>query len=161
MSASAPGLGDRADEGLDTAVVTAQLEDLLDEGAVLGLELAEPVVGLDAVAPLLDLDEEAASRVGLGGARDTAVQALERHCRRAARQPDAVRHACDGAHGRVLPLVLRHEQNTFLVADVDGQRHVHVWEDDDVVEWDEQQLAHDLVHAPLRHSSASWYKKYS
>ena len=35
------GLGDRADEGGDTAVVAAQLEDLLDDRAVLGLELAD------------------------------------------------------------------------------------------------------------------------
>src|SRR5207245_227540 len=34
-------LGDRADEGRDAPVVAAQLEDLLDDGAVLGLELAD------------------------------------------------------------------------------------------------------------------------
>ena len=34
------GIRDRADEGADAAVVAAQLEDLLDDGAVLALELA-------------------------------------------------------------------------------------------------------------------------
>ena len=40
MSASAPGMGDGADEGADAAVVAAQLEDLLHHRAVLALELA-------------------------------------------------------------------------------------------------------------------------
>ena len=38
-------LGDRADEGRDPAIVAAQLEDLLDHGAVLALELADALVG--------------------------------------------------------------------------------------------------------------------
>ena len=148
MSASAPGAGDRADERLDAPVVAAQLEDLLDDRAVLGLELARPLVGRDAVLPLLDLDEQAPLRVGLRRARDAAVQPLDRDGGGAARQPDAVGHAGDGADRGVLALVLRHEQHALLVADLDGQRHVHVGEDDDVVERDEQQLGHGSVHTP-------------
>ena len=53
------GLADRAEEGLDPSVVAAQLEDLLDDRAVLGLELADALVGAIAVAALLDLDEAA------------------------------------------------------------------------------------------------------
>ena len=70
------GLGDRADEGGDAAVVAAQLEDLLDDGAVLALELADAAVGRLLVGPLLDLDEEASLRVGRRGAGDAAVQAV-------------------------------------------------------------------------------------
>ena len=152
-------VGDRADEGLDAPVVAAQLEDLLDDGAVLGLELAGALVGRNAVLALLDLDEQAALRVGLGRARDAAVQALERHGDGAAGQPDAVGHARDGADGGVLALVLGHEQHTLLVADVDRQRHVHVGEDDDVVEWDEQQLAHDRITLlrRSRYKNYTWY----
>ena len=120
----------------------AQLEDLLDDRAVLGLELARPLVGRDAVLPLLDLDEQAPLRIGLRRSRDAAVQPLDRDGGGAARQPDAVGHAGDGADRGVLALVLRHEQHAVLVADLDGQRHVHVGEDDDVVERDEQQLCH-------------------
>ena len=142
MSASGPGSRDRADEGLDAAVVAAQLEDLLDDRAILGLELACALVGGDAVLALLDLDEQPALGVGLGRARNAAVEALDRDGDGAAGQPDAVGHARDGPHRRVLPLVLRHEQDAILVADVDRQRDVHVGEDDDVVERDEQQLGH-------------------
>ena len=102
-----------------------------------------PVVGALAVAALLDLDEEPSLRVGLGRARDTAVQPLERDRGRAAGQPDAVGDRGHRADGCVLTARLGDEQHALLVADLDGQGHVHVGEDDDVVEWDEQQLAHD------------------
>ena len=69
-------LGDRADEGGDAAVVAAQLEDLLDDRAVLALELADAAVGRLRVGPLLDVDEEAALRIGGGGAGDAAVQSF-------------------------------------------------------------------------------------
>ena len=141
-------VADRADERLDAPVVAAQLEDLLDDRAILGLELARALVGRDAVLPLLDLDEQATLRVGLRRSRDAAVQALDRDRDGAARQPDAVGHARDGADRGVLALVLRHEQHAVLVADLDRQRHVHVGEDDDVVERDEQQLGHGSVHTP-------------
>ena len=113
----------------------------------------------DAVGPLLDLDEQAALRVGLGGAGDASVQPLERDRDGAAGQPHAVGHARDGADGGVLALVLRHEQHALFVADVDRQRHVHVGEDDDVVQWDEQQLAH--VWFTLLSTLASRYQKYT
>ena len=61
-------LGDRADEGRDPAVVAAQLEDLLDDRAVLPLELARAPVGALVVGALLDLDAQPPARVGLGGA---------------------------------------------------------------------------------------------
>ena len=112
------------------------------------LEMTGALVGRHVVLALLDLDEQPALRVGLGRAGDAAVQALDRDRDGASRQPDAVGHARDRPDGGVLPLVLGHEENTVLVADVDRQRHVHVGEDDDVVERDEQQLGHDRIHAP-------------
>ena len=48
----------------------------------------------------------------------------------------------DGADARVLAVVPRHEQDALLTRNVDRERHVHVGEDNDVVQWDEQQLAH-------------------
>ena len=56
------GLGDRAQEGGDAAVVAAQLEDLLDDGAVLALELARAAVDGHVVGVLVDLDAQAAAR---------------------------------------------------------------------------------------------------
>ena len=155
------GLRDRADERLDAPVVATVLEDLLDHGAVLGLELARSLVGGRRVAPLLDVDEQAALRVGLGGAGDPAVEPFERDRDGAARQPDAVGHARDGADRGVLALVLGDEQHALLVADLDRQRHVHVREDDDVVERDEQELGHRGSLLLGRHSRFSRYKKDS
>ena len=55
------GLGDRADERRDAAVVAAHLEDLLDDRAVLALELLDAAVhGLLLVGPLVDLDAQLA-----------------------------------------------------------------------------------------------------
>ena len=137
------GLGDRADEGGDAPVVAAQLEDLLDDGAILGLERADGLADRRLVGPLLGLDEQTALGVALGRARDRAVQAVQRDGRAAAGQPDTIRHLGDGADLRVLALVLGHEEHALLVADVDRQRDAHVGEDDDVVERDEQELAHN------------------
>ena len=145
------GLGDRADEGGDAAVVAAQLEDLLDDGAVLALELADAAVGRLLVGPLLDLDEEASLRVGRRGAGDSAVEAVQRDGATAAGEADAVGDLGDGADLRVLVVVLGHEQHAILVADVDGEGDVHVGEDDDVFQRDEQKacgvrvLAHDSL----------------
>ena len=135
-------LGDRADERLDAPVVAAQLEDLVDDGAVLDLELADHVAGRGHVGVLLDLDQQPTLDVGLGGAGDAAVQPLERDGGAAAGKSHAVGDDGDRADGGVRAVALRDEQHALLVADLDGQRDVHVREDDDVVEGDEQQLAH-------------------
>jgi len=50
-------LRDRANEGRDPAVVSAQLEDLLHDRAVLALELADSPFGGLVVGALLDVDE--------------------------------------------------------------------------------------------------------
>ena len=132
-------LADRAHERRDAAVVAAQLEDLLDGRAVLGLELA----GLDArrllVGPLGDLDPEVPLRVGVRRAELGAVQAGEVHRPAAAGHADALADLGDRAHLRVLALVPRDEQHLLLVADVDGDRDVHVREDDEVVQRYEEQ----------------------
>ena len=60
----------------------------------------------------------------------------------AAGQADALADLGDGADLRVLALVPRHEEHALLVADVGGDGDVHVREDDDVVQRNEQQRAH-------------------
>ena len=60
MSASAPGSVIERRNARDAAVVAAQLEDLLDDRAVLALELARSGRGGGVVVgPLLDLDAQA------------------------------------------------------------------------------------------------------
>ena len=61
---------------------------------------------------------------------------------RAAGQPHAIGDFRHRANGRVRALVLRHEQHAVGVADVDRQGHVHVREDDGVL----QRNQHDLVN---------------
>ena len=79
-------------------------------------------------------------RVGVRGADHGAVQAVERDGAAAAGQADAVADLGDGADGRVLVLVPRHEHDAVLVADVDRQGDVHAGEHDGVLERDEQQI---------------------
>ena len=144
------GLADRADERRDTAVVAAQLEDLLDGRAVLALELA----GLDArrllVGALDDLDAQVPLRVGVGGAELGAVQAVQGDGAAAAGHADALADLGDRADLRVLAFVARDEQHALLVvADVDGDRDVHVREDDEVVQRYEEQRAHAITNFPF------------
>jgi hypothetical protein len=122
----------------DPAVVAAQLEDLLDDGSILALELSDRRVGRFVVAALLDLDEQPARGIRLGGAGETAVQAREGDRTPATRQAYSIGHLGDRPNARVGALVLRHEQHTLLVAHVDGQRHGHAREDHDVFQRDEQ-----------------------
>ena len=86
------GLADRAQPGADAVVDPAQLEDLLDDGAVLALELARAAVDGNVVGRLGHLDPEAAGVVAVGGARDAAGDAGELDGPAAAGQPDAVGH---------------------------------------------------------------------
>ena len=66
-------LGDRAQELADASgSASPQLEDLLDDRAVLGLELARLDGRRRLVGPLLDLDEQPAVARGLGGAEQRA-----------------------------------------------------------------------------------------
>ena len=78
-------LGDRADEGADAAVVAAQLEDLLDDGAVLALEVGGQLRRRRDVGALVDLDAQHAVLVAVGAAGDAAVQRVERRSRRVPR----------------------------------------------------------------------------
>ena len=87
----------------------------------------------------VDLDPEVPLRVGVGRAELGAVQALEVDRPAAAGHAHALAHLGDGADLRVLALVPRDEQHALLVADVDGDGHVHVREDDEVVERYEEQ----------------------
>jgi hypothetical protein len=136
------GLADRAHERLDAAVVTAQLEQLLDDCAVLALQLARAAVDRLGVGVVLDLNVELAVGRGRGGAGDAAVQAGQDDGVAAAGQAHAVAHVGDGADVGERALVARDEQDALLLADVYGQRHRHRREDDDVLEGDQQQSAH-------------------
>ena len=140
------GLADRAQERADALVDAAQLEDLLDHGAVLALEVARAAVDGDVVGSLGHLDAQAAEVVGVRRAGDAAGDAGELHGARAAGQADAVGHLGDGADLGELAVMARDEQDALLVADVDGKRHVHGGEDHGVVQRDENQRGHLKLH---------------
>ena len=134
------GLGDRAHEVVHPLVGLAQVEDLLDDGAVLTLQLG----GLDPrralVGPFVDLDAQPAVGAGVGCARDPAVQSGQGDRAAAARQPHRPGHLGDGADGGVLAVAYRDEEDPLGLADLDGQRDRHVGEDDAVLERDQQQI---------------------
>ena len=147
------GLGDGAQERADALVGAARLEDLLDGGAVLALEVTGAPVDRNGVGSLLDLDAQAAEGIGAGGAGDAAHLAGEGHGAAAAGQPDAIGDVRDRPDLRELRPVTGHEQHALVVADVHGQRHVHRGEHDRVVEGDEQKRGHEVglpFHSHLR-----------
>ena len=143
------GLVDRAQELADPRVGVAQLEDLLDDRAVLGLELARLDGRRRLVGLLLDLDVESAAGAGLGGAEQRrGAGPVSVTTVRAAGQAAALVDLGDRADLRVVALVARHEQHALLVAGVERQGDRHVREDDGVVQWNEQVFLHGGTHAP-------------
>ncbi len=138
------GLVDRAQEPGRAPVVAAQLEDLLDHGAVGGLQLADPSVALDGVRVGGHLDAQpgavGAARPGL-----PAVHPGELHGGHAVRHPGPARDVGDGADRGEVPVVARDEQDllALLGADLGGRHHeAHPGEDHVVVDGDQQQLGH-------------------
>ncbi len=136
------GLDDGAQELADAVVGAAELEDLLDHGAVLALGGAGAPVDGDVVRGLRHLDAQAPGGVGVGGARDAAGDAGELHGAAAAGQADAVGDLGDRAHLGELAVVAGDEQHALLVTRVDGEGHIHGGEDDGVVEGEEQERGH-------------------
>ena len=138
------GIADRAQERADPLVRAAQLEDLLDDRAVLALEVAGGPVDRHVVGVLGDLDHEAAGGVGVCGTRDTAGDAGQGDGAAATREPDVVGDLGDRADLGELALVAGDEQHSLLVADADGKRHIHGGEDHRVVQRDEQERCHGV-----------------
>ncbi len=138
MSASAPASVIARRNSRTRSSALAQVEDLLDDGAVLALELAGLYGRRVLVLALLDLGAKPAEGVGVGGADDAAVQALEAHGVHSAPDAHVLGDLGDGADGGVFVLVPRDEHHALLVADVDGEGHVHAREDDGVLERDKQ-----------------------
>ena len=134
-----PGLGDGAHEGGDPAVVAAQLEDLLDHGAVLALEVAGAPVDGDVVGMRLDLHAQSARGVGTGGSDAGSVRAVEMNGSAPAGQADALDHVGHRPDACKLVALAGHEHDALLGADLDGQRQGHVREDDGVIDRDEQE----------------------
>ncbi len=153
------GLGDRADEGRDAAVVAAQLEDLLDRCTVLTLELTDASVCGVGVRALLDVDEE--TPLGIGGrcAGNATVQPVQRNRATAAGKSDPIGDLGDGPHLREAVVVLGHEQHALLVADVDGEGHIHVGEDDEVFQGDEEKACGLAQRISLSsYGCRSWFR---
>ncbi len=131
------GLCDGAQERGDASVVAAQLEDLLDRGAVLALELTCAFVDGHVVGALVDLDAQLAFGAGDGGADQRAVLAGDGDGAAAAGEADLLGDLGDRADLEELVLVARHENDALVVAHVDGERDAHVGEHDGVVERDQ------------------------
>ena len=77
------------------------------------------------------------------GARDTAMQAVDRDGAQAARQPHSVDNLGHGADGAKLVLVPGHEEHPLLfLGDVDGKGQRHVRKNDSVFQGNQQQGCH-------------------
>ncbi len=145
------GVRERADltngahESGDASVVAAQLQNFLDDRAVLALELACLHARRFLVRTLLHFDSEAALDVGVGRAGDAAVQTDEIDGPDAAGQADPFGDFGHRADLGVLAVVSRHQQDAVLFAHVGRDRDVHVREDDRVVKRDKQQSAQSFI----------------
>ena len=134
-----PGLGDRAQERGDAAVVAAQLEDLLDDRAVLALEVAGLAVYRRLIGALVHLDAQLTAGSCLGGADQRAVLPRDRDGMAAAGQPQLLGDLGHGAHLEELVLVAGHEHDALVIAHLDGQRDAHAGKHDSVLERDQAQ----------------------
>ncbi len=132
-------LTNRADEGRDAPIVAAQLENLLDGCPILTLELADLNSGRLFVGPFDDLDAQLPLRVGVSGPELGAMEAGQADSALATRQTNPFADFGDGSDLGVFAFVTGNEQHALVFADVDGDRHGHVREDDQVVERYEQQ----------------------
>jgi len=149
------GLGDGAHERGHAAVVAAQLQELLDDGAVLALEVAGAAVDRSLVRVRGDLDAQLAAQVGLRRADDAPGDARQRGAAAATGEAYPIYDLRNRADGRVLAGVARDEDDLFVASDVDRKRHVHRREDDGVVEGNEEEIRHVRVSDPLRSSTVA------
>jgi hypothetical protein len=131
------GLADAPDERGDAAVIAPDLEDLLDGGAVLALQVSGPAVGRAAgIGPLFDLDHQTAVGEVVRRPGDPTVQPVEGDRPGAAGEPDPFGNLGHRADVGECALVPGNQQDPVLIAGVNGQRERHAGEDDDVVQRD-------------------------
>ena len=140
------GVGDRAHERADPSVVAAQLENLVDDRAVLALELAGERGRGRLVGTRFDVDAEHAVRRrpprAPGMARWSAVSDTATP---AAGQPHPLGHFGDDADARVVVVVPRHQQHLLVAADVDRQRDRHAGKYHRVVQRNDSQPVHSAT----------------
>ena len=149
------GAADRADELAHAAVGLAQLEDLVDHGAVLALELLGPVIGRVLIG---DADRGGA-QLAVGVLFDVlgagAVQAAHGGGHGAAGKLDALEHVGERADRGRLAVDRGDEQDLLLAGGVDRERRGRVGEGDDVVGQDDQGLVGGRVVSVMWCSSRS------
>src|SRR6185295_12168198 len=88
-------VGDGSNKAFETTVVAAEVEDFLDDGAVLLFQLVRLGWSGDDVRAFFDIHAKPAIRIGLSRARDTAMQSLDRDGKSSSRQLDALGHFRD------------------------------------------------------------------
>src|SRR5690606_12989371 len=137
------GVGDRPEERTDAPVVAAQLENLLDHGAVLAFEFAGQRPRGLGIRPFLDVHAQHAVGVGRGRTGNAAMYAQDRDGFAAAGQLDAFGDVGHHADARIVAALSRHEQDARILAHLHRNGHWHSGEDDDVVDRDDSQSGHD------------------
>ena len=131
---------DGADELLDAAIGSPQVEDLVDHGAVLALELDGPVVVGVGVGQADGGGAELTVRALFDIVGPRAVQPADRGRDRAAWKLDALDHVGERADLGGRALDGRDEQDLVLVAGVDREGGRRVGEGHDVVGEDDEGL---------------------
>jgi len=128
----------------DRAARAAQLEQVLDQGAVLASQLAGAVARL-AVGQRLDLNPQCSADVGLAATEARAMQAFEDGDLGARRELTGLHDLRHGADGGKASVDMGHEQDQVVAflrcshggplwVALDGKRGGHAGQDDDVVQ---------------------------
>ena len=130
-------LGDRSQELADAGIRISELEDLLDDGAVFGFELARLDRRGRLVGMLLDLDVQPASGAGLGGSKQRTRLPAQSRDLRAAGEAAGLDDLSDRSDLRVLAVMPGNEQDPRLIGRVQRHRHRHPWEDDGLIQRNE------------------------
>ena len=112
-------VGDGPHERADPSVVASQLENLVDDRAVLAFQLAGEAGRRRMVGTRFEVDPKHTVFVSARSAGDRAMEGHQRHGEPAAGQSHALGHFRDDPDVRVGVLLPRHQEHAIVAADVD------------------------------------------
>ena len=133
---------DGSHKSAEAAVVAAQLEDLLDDCAILAFKFANGRRGRNDVRTFFDVDAETSIRVGLGRSGYSPMETHERHRNSTSRQLDTFRHFGHNSDFGVFVSVARHQENMLVAADVRCQCDGHSRKNDNVIQRNQRKSCH-------------------
>ena len=138
-------IGDGPHECADPSVVASQLENLVDNRAILTFQLARETGSWRLVGTGLEIHSKHAVLVARRSAGDRAMEGHERDREPAARESHALGYLRHNADARVCVLLSRHQEHAIVAADVDRQGDRHAREHYRVIQGNDSQPFHSAT----------------